>query len=90
MPKVKSTRVAGKLVYVHLDPISGYYAAPDQTHEIYIDGRQVDSEAFLTLVHEWMHARFPELAEAKVAQIERELGGFVLRLFEVKKKDGAW
>ncbi len=91
MPRVKTTRIMGQPVQVHTQPISGYYAAPDQgCREIYIDGRQSDSDAFLTVIHEWIHARFPDLSERQVEQIERELGGLCLRLFAVSKKAGAW
>lgn len=91
MPKVKSTRINGRRVRLDLYPVVGHHIpAGPIAEEIYVDGSQADSQAFLTLVHEWVHARFPELSERQVEQIERELGGLCLRLFVVKKKEEVW
>lgn len=91
MPKVKSTRINGRRVKLHLEPIDGYsidYA--DGKGEIYVDPRNEPERAFRALVHELIHKRFPSLTERQVLKIERDICTPAIRLFDIKKKDGAW
>lgn len=90
MAKVKSTRIGGKRHWIRTERIVGLFHGPEHEPGIYVDGSQPDGEAFSTTIHEWMHARFPDLSERQVEQIERELGGLCLRLFDITKKEGAW
>lgn len=90
MPKVRSTRVRGKRVKLHLQPVDGYFAEWKEGGEIYIDPRLSDERAMCALIHELTHAINPDMPEERVKEIERTYCGPILRLFTVKKREGAW
>lgn len=90
MPKVRSTRIRGKRVKLHLEPIDGYSIDYPAGGEIYIDPRLPPEKALRALIHELTHGIDPDLTEAQVLEIEQTYCSAVLRLFTVKKREGAW
>lgn len=88
--KVRTIRIQDEKWFLHLDAIVGYCETGER-NEIYIDPRQTPEQCLRVAVHEWLHARFPSMSEAEIQKLEDELvGGYVLRLFSVTKKQGAW
>lgn len=90
MKRVKSATFNGKTFRVHLDAIAGYVARPGDFAEIYIDPRMSTKEKFATCLHEAIHAARPEMTETEVEKLERDVAHFLLRLFTVDPKPGAW
>lgn len=91
MPKVRSVRIRGKKIPVHTEPIVGYCTVGCKADEIYVDPREPDEECFGTFFHEFMHGWFPDLTESQLKELEKHfVRNGALRLFTVKKREGAW
>lgn len=87
MPKVRSATVGGVRIEIDTQPIHGYC---EVDRKIHVDARDDDEAAFCTLVHEAMHQLLPTSREARILNAEREMCRLLLRLFKVKKREGAW
>lgn len=65
--------------------LHGYTCWPDRpgeksVHELFVDNRLRARPRLVTLVHEALHAEFPDMSEEQVTAAGEHIGGFLWRL----------
>lgn len=88
MPRVRSQTIAGKKWRIETEALHGY--CDHRTNEIGLSPEQTDEQLCGTIIHEGIHAAFPEASEAKVKEAEKGIAALLLRMGTWKRKPEAF